>query len=265
MSDLRDLLQEAGRRHVARVAVVYAAVAFALLEAADIIIPALGFAEWTIRWVIALALLGFPVTLILAWVYDVTPQGVIRTRALEEESSGPGESGGQPSVHLCGAPAGKRCSRGLGCLLGLPMVPWRTLERILGLGRDGVWPTWIPRGLRFFPSTIWTNRIGAVFANGIHEDILNHLAKIDSLEVISRTTVEQYGIRKNAPPISGGSSAQDPSWREVSGSKGIHPGGHPAHRRQNGWPPLVCDFRSGNTNVFQVQSEIAQEIARASR
>ncbi len=71
---------------MARVAVLYAAVAFAVLEAADIIIPALGLEEWTIRWVIALALLGFPVTLILAWIYDFTPSGVVRTRTLEEEN-----------------------------------------------------------------------------------------------------------------------------------------------------------------------------------
>ena len=54
---------------MARVAVVYAAVAFAVLEASDIVIPALGWPEWTIRWVIALALIGFPVTLILAWIF----------------------------------------------------------------------------------------------------------------------------------------------------------------------------------------------------
>ena len=84
MESLRKLLQEAGRRHVARVAVVYAAVAFAVLEAADIVVPALGWPPGAIRWVIGLALLGFPVTLILAWVFDFTAGGVIRTKALSE-------------------------------------------------------------------------------------------------------------------------------------------------------------------------------------
>ena len=66
MFKLRSILQEVGRRHVARVALVYAAVAFAALEAADIVIPALGLPDQAIRWVIALAFLGFPVTLVLA-------------------------------------------------------------------------------------------------------------------------------------------------------------------------------------------------------
>ena len=48
LRNLRELLQEAGRRHVARVAVLYAAVAFAVLEAADIVIPVLGWGEWSI-------------------------------------------------------------------------------------------------------------------------------------------------------------------------------------------------------------------------
>ena len=98
MLNLRSLLQEAGRRHVARVAVLYAAVAFGILEAADIIIPALGLEEWTIRWVIALALIGFPVTLVLAWIYDFTPSGVVRTTTPDE-----GE-GGEPGHRPVGTP-----------------------------------------------------------------------------------------------------------------------------------------------------------------
>ena len=107
LKNLRELLQEAGRRHVARVAVVYAAVAFAVLEAADIVIPVLGWPSWTIRTVIGLALLGFPVTLILAWVFDLTPRGVIRTEALDEAALEHGARGGpSPSLRVGRPPPG---------------------------------------------------------------------------------------------------------------------------------------------------------------
>ena len=62
---------ELSRRKVIRVAVVYTVVAWAAVEAASVIFPALLLPEWTERLVVALALLGFPVALALAWAFEV--------------------------------------------------------------------------------------------------------------------------------------------------------------------------------------------------
>lgn len=81
MSDPSDnsFLEELKRRKVVRVGLVYAAVAFAVVEAADVFVPALQLPEWLLPAIALLAVLGFPVALVLAWAFDVTPEGVRRT------------------------------------------------------------------------------------------------------------------------------------------------------------------------------------------
>jgi tetratricopeptide (TPR) repeat protein len=77
-------LSELRRRKVFRVAAVYAAVAFVVWQAADIAFPALHLPAWTLTLVVVLAILGLPIALVLAWAFDVTPDGVRRTAAVAE-------------------------------------------------------------------------------------------------------------------------------------------------------------------------------------
>ena len=72
---LTELWNELRRRKVIRVAVVYAVAAWVAVEAASVIFPALLFPEWTARMVVALALIGFPVAVGLAWAFEVRPEG----------------------------------------------------------------------------------------------------------------------------------------------------------------------------------------------
>ncbi len=78
ISPIQAFLAELKRRHVFRVAAAYGATAFVVIEAADIVFPRLGLPEWTVTLVVALAVLGFPVALVLAWAYQLTPEGVKR-------------------------------------------------------------------------------------------------------------------------------------------------------------------------------------------
>ena len=75
----QDLVSELKRRKVFRVAGVYAVVAFVVVQVADIVFPALHLPGWTVTLVVALAILGFPIALVLAWALEVTPDGVKRT------------------------------------------------------------------------------------------------------------------------------------------------------------------------------------------
>jgi tetratricopeptide (TPR) repeat protein len=77
---VRGLLSELKRRKVFRVAGVYAVVAFVVVQVADIVFPALHLPAWTVTLVVSLALLGFPIALVLAWALEVTPDGVKRTQ-----------------------------------------------------------------------------------------------------------------------------------------------------------------------------------------
>jgi tetratricopeptide (TPR) repeat protein len=81
---LSQFWQELKRRRVIKVIAMYAATAFILLEVVDIITPALLLPSWTVTLVIVLLAIGFPITIILSWIFDVTPEGVKKTESLEK-------------------------------------------------------------------------------------------------------------------------------------------------------------------------------------
>ena len=93
-----DFVRELRRRRVVRIAIVYTVVAWALVEVTTTVEPALNLPEWTDSFVILMALIGFPLAMVLAWAYDVTPEGVRRT---EERGSEPPAS---PVAALPAAP-----------------------------------------------------------------------------------------------------------------------------------------------------------------
>jgi tetratricopeptide (TPR) repeat protein len=78
--------QELKRRKVIKAATMYAASAFIIIEASDIVLPRLGLPDWTVTFLIILLIVGFPIALILSWIFDVTPQGMEKTEAITEET-----------------------------------------------------------------------------------------------------------------------------------------------------------------------------------
>ncbi len=77
--DIKQILVQLQRRGVYRVAAIYSAAAWALLQVADVIFPIIGLAEGAITVVLLIALVGFPVSLVLAWVFDFTATGIVAT------------------------------------------------------------------------------------------------------------------------------------------------------------------------------------------
>lgn len=75
-----QFIEELGRRHVGRFALAYAASTFVVLQLAEIVLPAFGIGETALRMVVVVAALGFPPALVLAWVYDLSREGITRTR-----------------------------------------------------------------------------------------------------------------------------------------------------------------------------------------
>ena len=82
-----SFIQELKRRNVFRVTAIYVIVSWLLMQIGDVMFPALRLPEWTTTMLVAFLLLGFPIAVILAWAYEVTPAGVKRTKDVE-----PGES-----------------------------------------------------------------------------------------------------------------------------------------------------------------------------
>ncbi len=264
MFKLRDILQEVGRRHVARVAILYAAVAFGALEAADIVIPALGFPPWTIRFVIALALVGFPVTLILAWIYDLTPRGVVRTPAAEEDDLVVQRP--SPSAHPVLTAALLLLSGAVVAAAALFAFQWSQPGVDGGeAGGAGVVEGLDPQRIVVLPFVSLDGEgDGESFANGIHEDIRNQLMKIGSLEVISRSTSLLYrDTEKTAREIGeelGVGSILEGSVRKDGDRIRVVAQLTDARTDLQIWSET---YDPEKTDILQVQSEIAQAIAQA--
>jgi hypothetical protein len=82
----RRFFAELKRRRVFRVMAVYGVVGFVLLQVVDLAVPALLLPEWTYRLIALILLIGFPIAIILAWAFEVTPDGVQRTEAVSQSA-----------------------------------------------------------------------------------------------------------------------------------------------------------------------------------
>jgi TolB-like protein/lipoprotein NlpI len=88
-----NFIEELRRRQVFRAAAMYLVVAWLLLQVADVVVPALRLPDWTLTLILFLFVLGFPLALVLAWIYDLTPQGIRRESADNESPVSSAESG----------------------------------------------------------------------------------------------------------------------------------------------------------------------------
>jgi TolB-like protein len=182
-SKFRAFLAELRRRRVFRVAVVYAVASFGILQVADIAFPALKLPEWTITLVVAITLLGFPIAMVLAWAFDITPQGVVRTESLQDEKTPYRRPGKGPALIAVGLVSVLTVAA---AFYMLPRLPgWWSVERAGGERDD--------RSLLVvLPFVNLGSAVNEYFADGITEEITARLAGIEGLGVIARTTAVQY-------------------------------------------------------------------------
>ena len=178
---------ELKRRRVFRVMAVYGAAAFVILQVADIVVPGLGLPEWTITLILALTLLGFPFAVILAWVFDMTLQGVQRTA-----DATPAEL-----TQIVSAPASQRWPAGVLALVGMTVLlggTWYVGRQsapasVAGPASGGV----SSPSIAVLPFVNMTSDPGQeYFSDGISEELLNLLAKTSELEVAARTSSFSY-------------------------------------------------------------------------
>jgi TolB-like protein/predicted Zn-dependent protease len=164
---MSGFFEELQRRKVYRVAAAYIVAAGFLIQMASAAFPAWELPNWSLRLVIVLLLIGFPIALILAWAYDITPQGIRGTPTR--------------GIHR---------RRNLILLIALAVIisasaGFFLLPRAV---RDK-----IDKSVAVLPfQNLSSDPNNAYFADGIQEEILTRLAKIADLKVISRTSTQQY-------------------------------------------------------------------------
>jgi TolB-like protein/Tfp pilus assembly protein PilF len=176
-------VSELKRRRVFRVAIGYAAVGFATVSVASDFLPALRLPDWTVTLVAVAVVIGFPIAVVLAWVYDLTPAGVRRTGA---EPSPPTEADHVPAAGGAGRASG---FIGIGMVVALVTVGALTQTGTLSLARAAV----ESGSIAVLP---FENSSGDpendFFASGIHEEVMTQLYRLGGVTVISRTSMMQY-------------------------------------------------------------------------
>src|SRR6266496_3820546 len=238
---MSGFFEELQRRKVYRVAAAYIIAAGFIIQIGSAVFPAWELPNWTLRLVIVFLLIGFPIALILAWAYDVTPQGIQVTKAP------PGAHRQRNIISLIAA--GLAISAVAGFFL-FPRVSWRNVEKSIAV-------------LPF--QSLSDEKENEYFADGIQDDILTNLAKIGDLKVISRMSVMSYrgeGTR-NAREIGkalGVATLLEGSVRRVGNRVRVNVQLINANNDEHIWAE---DYDRDLTDVFAIQTDLAQKIASA--
>jgi TolB-like protein len=246
-----SLIAELKRRNVFRAAVAYGIVAWLLVEVASVVLPTFEAPGWVMKVVILLATLGFPLALVIAWAFELTPEGIKR----EEEVD---RSGSQTRRHRNAPIIG---------LLILTMALF-LLERFVWTDGD---PTLgvDPRSVAAIPfDNLSGDEANLPFTSGIHDDLLTQLSKIGSIKTISRRSVLQYrDTAKTVPEIAAelGVATILAGGVQRSGDRvRINVRLTDAATDEPLWAETY-DRQLSAANIFAIQSEIATSIAEALR
>jgi len=100
---MASVWEELRRRNVVRVAIAYAIVSWLILQLADVLIPLLTLPEWVGRLVFFVLVIGFPLALIFAWVFELTPEGIQRDSKVSHNKSVSGHTGRRLNFLIVGA------------------------------------------------------------------------------------------------------------------------------------------------------------------
>jgi len=188
----RNFFAELKRRNVYKVAVAYAVVAWLLMQVASQIFPFFEIPNWAVRLVVLLLVIGFPIALIIAWAFEVTPEGIKRTEAAD--AAGQRSRGGAwIYIVLIGAALS----------VGLFFVGRYTAGR--ATPRHGEAATAVPgKSIAVLPLL---NESGdprdEYFSDGLSEELIAALAQINGLKVIGRSSSFRFKDRHEEPKAIG--------------------------------------------------------------
>ena len=185
----RNFFAELQRRHVYKVGAAYAVAGWLLVQVVTQVFPIFEVSVLAQRIIVLVIAAGFPVTLILAWLFDITSEGIVRTGALPA-------SGEAPAVRRERRGIDRKLNYVLGALL-LVAVAYLAAERvglINGSRKVSTVATGIvEKSIAVLPfENLSSDKENAYFADGIQDEILTKLSTIADLKVISRTSTTRY-------------------------------------------------------------------------
>jgi TolB-like protein/Flp pilus assembly protein TadD len=237
---MSSFFEELQRRKVYRVAAAYIIAAGFIIQIGSAVFPAWALPNWTLRLVIVLLLVGFPIALILAWAYDITPQGIRATPA--------------PRTHR---------RRNLVMLIAIGVIGSAVAGFFLFPRASR---RHVEKSIAVLPfQNLSDEKENAYFADGMQDDILTNLSKIGDLKVISRMSVMSYrgDAVRNAREIGkalGVATLLEGSVRRIGNRVRVNVQLINANNDEHIWAE---DYDRDLTDVFAIQTDLAQKIAFA--
>ncbi len=173
-------IRELKRRNVFRVAIVYIVVSWLLMQIGDVMFPALRLPDWTPTLLAAFLILGFPLVVVFAWAFELTPDGMVRTEDVPREKS-------------ITADTGRKINYIIIAVLALAVVFLLVKDALLP-NESSVADTFVADqsiAVLPFKNQSASAENAQFFSDGLHDELLTLLSRLGDLRVISRTSVER--------------------------------------------------------------------------
>ncbi|MGB0346886.1 MAG: tetratricopeptide repeat protein, partial [Balneolaceae bacterium] len=175
---INNFIQELKRRNVFRVATAYTIAGWIIIQVSDTVFPRLGLPEWTVTFIIAVVGIGFPIALIIAWAFELTPDGVHKSSEVDITES-------------VTASTGKKLNGIIIASLGI-LVILLLSERIF-FAESTIFETDAVNienaSIAVLPFVnMSADESNEYFSDGLSEELLNGLAKIEGMQVAARTS-----------------------------------------------------------------------------
>jgi TolB-like protein/Tfp pilus assembly protein PilF len=246
-----SFFSELKRRNVYKVAVAYAVIGWLLIQIATQTFPFLEIPNWAIRLVIMLVVIGFPISLVLAWAFELTPQGIKRT---ESADAAPQHSRGGAWIFIVVV--------GVILSLGLFFLGRYTASKHTSPAENRTAGSPL-KSVAVLPfANLSRDPDNAYFAAGIQDEIITRLAKIGELKVVSCLSTQRFkSAPDDVPAIAkelGVANILQGSVQRTADTVRVNVQLVKAETDNHLWADT---FDRKLTDVFQIESDIAKTIA----
>lgn len=250
-----NFFAELKRRNVYKVAVAYAVVGWLLVQVATQVFPFFEIPNWVVRLVVLAIVIGFPIALVIAWAFELTPQGLKRTEDVDLAAQGQRKSHAWIYVVIIGAAFS----------IGLIFIGRYTARNAASAaGTEAATGSSVPqKSIAVLPfENLSDDKGAAYFADGIQDEILTKLASIADLKVISRTSTAKYKSKpedlKTVSQQLGVATVLEGSVQKAGDKVRVNVQLIDARADSHLW---AKSYDRDMKDVFAVESEVAQEIA----
>ena len=255
-----SIFQELQRRNVIRVAIAYAIASWVILQIVDVISPIFELPVWAPRLVFVLLAVGLVPTLIFAWVYEITPEGVKRESEIDHTQSISGATGKKLNVIIA---VSLVIAVGL-LLTDRLQVSSDGASRVAAVGEMGEAGIQAPSSIAVLPFVnMSSDEEQEYFSDGITEEILNSLASVTELKVAGRTSSFAFKGRnddlRRIGDALGVAHILEGSVRKAGDQVRITA---QLIRVDNGFHMWSETYDRKLIDIFAIQDEIANEILR---